>query len=242
MHDFYCNYNYNLRRQIKWTELNWWTGLHSSHPRGKREDERQLAEGEYLVRNVYYRHKNYNDFCRTVTTISDCTGEELQVGMIEYHIKDEEHSSSPHKHPRTGKSFVPTAPSTKSQIAEKTKRKSHKDPTSILWWRGGSDWRHFELWSHGRHAKRHKASQKRTSKFEGEDWPGPICKPPLSHKARAEWTPFPRVVFCTYEPPYLWTTGKNWRRVLLVGLQKCPSFLHNIQHRRFLHDVHYFPE
>ena len=85
-----------------------------------------------MVRNVYYRHKNYNDFCRTVTTISDCNGEELQLGMIEYHIKDEEHSLSPHKHPQTGKSFVPTAPPTRRKIAEKRKRKSHKGPTSIF--------------------------------------------------------------------------------------------------------------
>ena len=93
--------------------------MHSSHIREKREDQRQLSEGEYLVRNVYYRHKKYNDFCRTVTTISDIKGEELQLGIIEYHFKDKEHSVSPHKHPRTGKSFVPTAPSTGRKIADK---------------------------------------------------------------------------------------------------------------------------
>ena len=93
-------------------------GLHSSHIYGKREDQRQVSEGECLFHNVYYKHKKYNAFCRTVTTISDCTGEELQLGMIEYHFKDKEYSVSPHKHPQTGKSFVLTAPSTRRKIAE----------------------------------------------------------------------------------------------------------------------------
>ena len=102
----------------------------SSHICGKWEDQLKLSEGEYLVQNMYYTHDKYSDFCRTVTMISDFTGEELQLWMIEYHFKDEEHSVSTHKYPRTGKSFVPTAPSTRRKIAEKVK--SHKCLTSIF--------------------------------------------------------------------------------------------------------------
>ena len=105
--------------------------VHSEQIRGKRS--RQLSkrsEGEYLVRNVYYRRKNYNDFHRTVTTISDHTGEELQLGLLEYHFTGTEHSVSPHKNPRTGKAFIPTAPSIRKAILEKVK--GSKGPSSIF--------------------------------------------------------------------------------------------------------------
>ena len=83
-----------------------------------------------MVRNVYYRHKKYNDFCRTVTTISDFTGEELQLGMIEYHFKDKEHSV---KSTQTSSNWKVVC--SNGTIYEKEncrEAKSHKGPTSIF--------------------------------------------------------------------------------------------------------------
>lgn len=79
---------------------------------------------------MYYRRKKYGDFLRTVTIISDHTGDELQLGLVEYHFTGTEHSVSPHKNPRTGKAFIPTAPSTKKAILEKVK--GSKGPSSIF--------------------------------------------------------------------------------------------------------------
>ena len=89
-----------------------------------------LKKGQYLVRNVYHRHKKYKDFLRTATTISDLTGSEMQLGLIEYRFTGTEHHVSPHKTPRSGRSFVPTAPSTR--VAIKGKATSHKGPSSIF--------------------------------------------------------------------------------------------------------------
>ena len=176
--------------------------LHSSHIRGKREDQSQLSEGEYLVRNVYYRHKKYLDFWRTVTTISDCTGEELQLGMIEYHFKDEEHSVSPHKHPRTGRSFVPTAPSTRRKIADKAK--SHKGPTSIfdeeVEVTGGI--LNCEVMADmPRDIKQVKnARQNLKDKTDQDQFVSLLDLSKHEPSVRnLQWTPFPRVVFCTNE-------------------------------------------
>ena len=81
--------------------------VHSEQIRGKRSSQlSRRSEGEYLVRNVYYRRKKYGDFLRTVTIISDHTGDELQLGLVEYHFTGTEHSVSPHKNPRTGKAFI----------------------------------------------------------------------------------------------------------------------------------------
>lgn len=70
------------------------------------------------------------DLLHTSTTILDCSKTELQLGLLKYCFKKEEHHVSPHKHPRSGKAFVPTAPSTRDAI--KTKAKSHKGPSSIF--------------------------------------------------------------------------------------------------------------
>lgn len=105
--------------------------VHSEQIRGKRSSQlSKRSGGEYLVQNVYYRHKNYSDFDRTVTTIADQTGEELQLGLLEYHFTSTEHSVSPHKNPRTGEAFIRTAPSTKKAILEKVK--GSKGPSSIF--------------------------------------------------------------------------------------------------------------
>lgn len=88
---------------------------------GKRSSQlSRCSEREYLVQNAYYGHKNYSDFQITVTTISDHTGDELQLGSVEY-FRGTEHSVSPHKNPCTGKAFIPTAPSTKKAILERSK-------------------------------------------------------------------------------------------------------------------------
>ena len=67
--------------------------------RGKKSDSPPLKQGQYLVKNVYHRHKKCNNFVRTATTISDSTGSELQLGLIEYCFIGSEHHISPHKNP-----------------------------------------------------------------------------------------------------------------------------------------------
>ena len=96
----------------------------------KRLEDLVMEDGQYLVKNVFHRHKKYPDFLRTSTTILDCSKTELQLGLIEYRFKKEEHHVSPQKNPRSGKAFIPTAPSTLEAI--KTKARSHKGPSSIF--------------------------------------------------------------------------------------------------------------
>lgn len=67
---------------------------------------------------------------RTATTISDSTGGELQLGLLEYCFNGSEHHISPPKNPRSGKSSIPTTPSTRNAIKEKAT--SHKGPSSIF--------------------------------------------------------------------------------------------------------------
>lgn len=98
--------------------------------KGKTSDYPQLREGEYLIRNVFFRHKKYHDFLRTVTTLRDFTGDELQLGLIEYRYKGEPHHVSPHKNPRSGKTFTQTAPSTRKEL--KVRVKGHQGPSSIF--------------------------------------------------------------------------------------------------------------
>ena len=158
-----------------------------------------------MVRNVYYRHKKYNDFCRTVTsltTISDIKGEELQLGIIEYHFKDEEHSVSPDKHPRTGKSFVPTAPSTRGKIADKAK--SHKGPTSIFDEEvevAGGMLNCEVMADMPRDIKQVKnARQNLKEKTDQDQFVSLLDLAKHEPSVRnLQWTPFPRVVFCTNE-------------------------------------------
>ena len=89
-----------------------------------------LKQGQYIVRNVYYRHEKYQDFVRTATTISDSTGGELQLGLLDYRFSRSVHHVSPHKNPRSGKSFLATTPSTRDAIKEKVT--SHQGPSSIV--------------------------------------------------------------------------------------------------------------
>jgi len=64
------------------------------------------------------------------TTISDSAGSELQLGLIEYRFTRSEHHVSPHKNPRSGKSYIPTTPSTRDDIQLKVT--SHKGPSRIF--------------------------------------------------------------------------------------------------------------
>lgn len=89
--------------------------VESRFSKGTKAEKQQLQRGEYMVRNVFERHKKY-DFNRTSTVITRWDGEELPLGLIQFTFAEEEHGISPHKHPRSGKQFIPTAPSTKAKL------------------------------------------------------------------------------------------------------------------------------
>ena len=176
--------------------------IDSKHVRGSKKKLLALREAEYLVRNVYYRHKKYVDFYRTVTTISDSTGEELQTAMIEYHFCGTEHSVSPHKKPRTEKPFIPTAPSTRKEILEKAK--SHKGPSTIfdetVESTGGI--LHCDVMADmPRDVKQIKNSRQSLKEKENKDQFASLLdlSKQQSSVRNLQWTPSPRVVFCTDE-------------------------------------------
>ena len=77
-----------------------------------------MNPGEFALRTVYWQFSDdkYKDFRRTTSTIMKDNGEEL--GLIEYYFTHEEHTVSPKKHKRSGRSYHPTAPSTKKLIKE----------------------------------------------------------------------------------------------------------------------------
>ena len=52
------------------------------------------------------------------------------LGLLEYSLAGSEHHVSPHKNPRSGKSYIPTTPSTRDAIKKKVT--SHKGPSSIF--------------------------------------------------------------------------------------------------------------
>ena len=52
------------------------------------------------------------------TLIYCCGVQALSLGMIQYSFAGEQHPISPHKHPRSEKKFIPTAPSTKVKLLE----------------------------------------------------------------------------------------------------------------------------
>ena len=98
--------------------------------KGTKTEKQQLQTGEYMVRNVFQRHKKYSDFNRTSTLITRWDGEELPLGLIQFTFAEEEHSISPHKHPRSGKQFIPTAPSTKAKLLKEVS--GRKGPSRIF--------------------------------------------------------------------------------------------------------------
>ena len=66
---------------------------------------------------------------RNSTLVYSCGGEALSMGMIQYSFTGKEHPISPHKHPRSGKKFIPTAPSTKEKLLEEAT--GQKGPSRI---------------------------------------------------------------------------------------------------------------
>ena len=104
--------------------------LNSCSSRGRKEDNANLKKNEYLVKTVVSRHRRYTDFQRTATVILDSTGNELQLGLIQYAFVGEEHKISPHKHPVSKKPFIPTAPSTSKLIQQEVH--GFRGPSSIF--------------------------------------------------------------------------------------------------------------
>ena len=107
-----------------------------------------------------------------------------------------------HKNPRTGKSFVSTAPSTRKAIREKVK--SHKGPSSIfdesVESTGGI--LHADVMADmPRDIKQVKNARQNLKEKDDKDQFASLLD--LSRKEPAvrnlQWTPSPRVVFCTDE-------------------------------------------
>lgn len=69
--------------------------------KGTRPEQNQLKRDEYLVSNVFERHKKYTDFVRNSTLVYCCGGQTLPLGLVQYSYTGEEHPVSPHKHPRS---------------------------------------------------------------------------------------------------------------------------------------------
>ena len=170
--------------------------------KGTLAERQQLEKGEFLVRNVFERHKKYTDFQRTSTLIYTCSGRVLSLGMIQYTFTGEEHHVSPHKHPRSGKKFVPTAPSTKATLVEEAA--GRKGPSRIfdetsMKVGGVLD---CELAAElPRNSKQVKNARQRVTSREREDEFASLlelAKEDVSVR-NLQWTPSPRVVFCIDE-------------------------------------------
>ena len=170
--------------------------LASTMFRGKKSEIPQLREGEYLIRNIFYRHRKYHDFLRTVTTLVDCHG------LIEYRYKGDEHQVSPHKNPRTGKSFIQTAPSTREDL--KRSVKGHQGPSSIfdeVTERSGGICRCEVMADLPQDVKQVKnARQMLNEKKSKNEFARLLAYAKDTSSVRnLQWTPSPRVVFCTDE-------------------------------------------
>ena len=87
------------------------------------------GHGEFLVRNVYERHRKHTHFMRNSTLVYSCGSQALSLGTIQYNFTREEHPGSPHKHPHSGTKFIPTAPSTKAKLLEEAT--GRKGPSRI---------------------------------------------------------------------------------------------------------------
>ncbi|KAK3704120.1 hypothetical protein QZH41_006809 [Actinostola sp. cb2023] len=170
--------------------------------RGRKSEIPKLREGDYLIRNVFYRHKKYHDFLRTATILVDCNGDDLQLGLIEYKYAGEEHHVSPHKNPRTGNIFVPTAPSTREAI--KHQAKGHKGPSTIYDEAVENAGGIFDcpvMADMPRDIKQVKnARQCLQGKARQDEFPSLLGLSREDQSVRnLQWTPSPRVVYCTEE-------------------------------------------
>jgi len=104
--------------------------VESHFSKGTKVEKQQLQTGQYMVRNVFEHHKRCNDFNCTSTVITQWDGEELPLGLIQITFAEEEHRISPHKHPHSGKQFIPTAPSTKAKLLKEAS--GRKGPLRIF--------------------------------------------------------------------------------------------------------------
>ena len=170
--------------------------------KGTLAERQKLEKGEFLIRNVFERHKKYTDFQRTSTLIYTCSGRVLSLGMIQYTFTGEEHHVSPHMHPRSGKKFVPTAPSTKATVVEEAA--GRKGPSRIfdetsMKVGGVLD---CELAAElPRDSKQVKNARQRVTSREREDEFASLlelAKEDVSVR-NLQWTPSLRVVFCIDE-------------------------------------------
>ena len=175
--------------------------LESTLFRGKKSEVPRLNEGEYLVKNVFYRHKKYKDFLRTATTVLDSHGK-LQLGLIEYRYKGEEHHVSPHKNPRTGKTFIQTAPSTREEL--KLKVRGHQGPSSIfdeVTERSGGIIDCDMMADMPRDVKQIKNARQKLNEKESKNEFArlPALAKDTPSVRNLQWTPNPLVVFCSDE-------------------------------------------
>ena len=168
--------------------------------KGTQPERNQLKRDEYLVRNVFERHKKYIDFVRNSTLVYCCGGQTLPLGLVQYSFTGEEHPVSPHKHPRSGKKFIPTAPSTKAKLTEEAT--GRKGPSRIYdevseEVGGMLD---CELSSDlPRDSKQvQNARQRVTNKAAQHDEFASLLELAKEDKAvhNLQWTPSPRVVIC----------------------------------------------
>lgn len=98
----------------------------------KKDQRPSLKNDEILMTTVYWRHKNtkYDDYRRITTTIKDSSGQEADLGLVEFYFLHQSHSVSPQKRKRTGKPFHPTSASTRRRISEAASGK--QGPSSIF--------------------------------------------------------------------------------------------------------------
>lgn len=89
-----------------------------------------MKANEFTVKTVSARHRKYTDFTRTATVVLDNTGNELQMGLVQYSFLGEEHTVSPHKHSLSKKPYIPTTPSTRKPLKQEVQ--GAKGPSTIF--------------------------------------------------------------------------------------------------------------
>lgn len=176
--------------------------VESRFSKGTKADKANLRKGEYLVRNVFERHKKHQDFNRTSTIITKWGGDELPLGLIQFTFAANEHAISPHKHPRSGKKFIPTAPSTKAKLLKEAT--GRKGPTRIydeVSEEAGGVLDCEQVADLPRDSKQViNARQRAQNKVREDEFASllELCKEDQALR-NLQWTPSPRVVYFTDE-------------------------------------------
>ena len=154
------------------------------------------------MRNIFEQHKKYNDFNRTSTVITRWDGDELPLGLVQFTFAADEHRISPHKHPRSGKQFIPMAPSTKAKLfKEATGRKGPSRIYDEVWEAAGGILDCEQVADLPRDSKQLiNARQRAQNKSHKERFASllELCKEDKA-VCNLQWTPSPRVVFLTNE-------------------------------------------